>query len=162
MYLQFCGLLRFKTEMISIAVYSTTRLGGGFVNPFPPARWTAAGLLSCAGLGFPRLPNDTPFPAHSPHVLMPPSPALSPSSTTFTPCPPTVPNLTTRTYLTSHFPPSVQVRQPVRLPRVSDRRHQACHRHHAGRQDVRRGRLRRRRQGLGLLAEGIRRSRHHH
>ena len=41
-----------------------------------------------------------------------------------------------------------QVRQPLRLPRIAGRRHQAGHRHHGGRQGRRRGRLRRRRQGL--------------
>ena len=41
-----------------------------------------------------------------------------------------------------------QVRQPLRLPRIAGRRHQAGHRHHDRRQGGRRRRLRRRRQGL--------------
>ena len=41
-----------------------------------------------------------------------------------------------------------QVRQPLRLPRVAPRRHQAGHRRHGRRQGLRRARLRRRRQGL--------------
>ena len=41
-----------------------------------------------------------------------------------------------------------QVRQPLRLPRVAGRRHQAGDRHHGGRQGRRHLRLRRRRQGL--------------
>ncbi len=41
-----------------------------------------------------------------------------------------------------------QVRQPLRLPRVAGRRHQAGDRHHGGRQGRRDLRLRRRRQGL--------------
>ena len=43
----------------------------------------------------------------------------------------------------------VEVRQPVRLPRVAGRRHQARHRRDGGRQDRPGLRLRRRRQGLG-------------
>ena len=41
-----------------------------------------------------------------------------------------------------------QVRQPLRLPRIAGRRHQAGHRRHDRRQGRRRRRLRRRRQGL--------------
>ena len=41
-----------------------------------------------------------------------------------------------------------QVRQPLRLPRVADRRHQARHRRDDRRQDLRGARLRRRGQGL--------------
>ena len=41
-----------------------------------------------------------------------------------------------------------QVRQPLRLPRIAGRRHQAGDRHHGRRQGRRRRRLRRRRQGL--------------
>jgi len=41
----------------------------------------------------------------------------------------------------------VQVRQPLRLPRVARRRHQACYRRHARRQGRHRRRIRRRRQG---------------
>jgi hypothetical protein len=47
-----------------------------------------------------------------------------------------------------------QVRQPVRLPRVAGRWHQARHRRHGRRQGRRRRRLRRRRQGLGAGAAG--------
>ena len=45
-----------------------------------------------------------------------------------------------------------QVRQPLRLPRIAGRRHQAGHRHHDRRQGRRRRRLRRRRQGLCPIA----------
>ena len=45
-----------------------------------------------------------------------------------------------------------QVRQPLRLPRVAGRRHQAGHRRDGRRQGGRRRRLRRRRQGLCPLA----------
>ena len=46
----------------------------------------------------------------------------------------------------------VQVRQPLRLPPLARRRHQPRRRRDAGRQDRRRLRLRRRRQGLGGVA----------
>ena len=51
----------------------------------------------------------------------------------------------------------VEVRQPLRLPRVAGRRHQARHRRHGGGQGRGGRRLRRRRQGLG--AGAARRSR---
>jgi hypothetical protein len=48
----------------------------------------------------------------------------------------------------------VQVRQPLRLPRVAGRRPQARHRRHDRRQGRRRLRLRRRRQGLAFSLRG--------
>ena len=56
----------------------------------------------------------------------------------------------------------VEVRQPLRLPRVARRRHQARHRRHGRRQGRRRLRLRRRRQGLRAFAARHRRARHRH
>ena len=55
-----------------------------------------------------------------------------------------------------------QVRQPLRLPRVAGRRHQAGDRHHDRRQGGRDRRLRRRRQGLRPLDAQPRRPRAHH
>ena len=52
-----------------------------------------------------------------------------------------------------------QVRQPLRLPRVAGRRHQAGHRRDGRRQGRRRLRLRRRRQGLRPLDASLRRPR---
>ena len=56
----------------------------------------------------------------------------------------------------------VQVRQPLRLPRVARRRHQARDRRHDRRQDRARRRLRRRRQGLRAVAARPRRDRVDH
>ena len=56
----------------------------------------------------------------------------------------------------------VQVRQPLRLPRVAGRRPQARDGRDAGRQGRRGLRLRRRRQGLGALAACLRRARGGH
>jgi hypothetical protein len=56
----------------------------------------------------------------------------------------------------------VEVRQPLRLPPLADRRHQPRHRRDDRRQGRRRLRLRRRRQGLRVLAAGPGRSRDHH
>ena len=53
----------------------------------------------------------------------------------------------------------VEVRQPLRLPRVAGRRHQARDRRHDRRQDRGRRRLRRRRQGLRAVAARPRRDR---
>jgi adenosylhomocysteinase len=49
----------------------------------------------------------------------------------------------------------VEVRQPLRLPRVARRRHQARHRRHDRRQGRLRLRLRRRRQGLAPALKGF-------
>ena len=51
----------------------------------------------------------------------------------------------------------VEVRQPLRLPRIAGRRHQARHRRDGGRQDRRGGRLRRRGQGQRAGAARCRR-----
>ena len=56
----------------------------------------------------------------------------------------------------------VQVRQPVRLPPLADRRHQPRHRRDDRRQGRRRLRLRRRRQGLRRVAARPGRPRHRH
>ncbi len=55
-----------------------------------------------------------------------------------------------------------QVRQPLRLPRIAGRRHQARHRRHGRRQGGRRRRLWRRRQGLCPCDAVARRPRDHH
>ena len=55
-----------------------------------------------------------------------------------------------------------QVRQPVRLPRIAGRRHQARHRRDGGRQGRRHRRLRRRRQGLCPRHAFAGRPRDHH
>ena len=56
----------------------------------------------------------------------------------------------------------VQVRQPLRLPPLADRRHQPRHRRHDRRQGRRRLRLRRRRQGLRPVPAGPGRPGHRH
>ena len=56
----------------------------------------------------------------------------------------------------------VEVRQPLRLPPLADRRHQPRHRRDDRRQDRRRLRLRRRRQGLRGVAARPGRARHRH
>ena len=60
------------------------------------------------------------------------------------------------------FGHQVEVRQPVRLPRVAGRRHQARDRRDDRRQGRGGLRLRRRRQGLGALAARHGRARHRH
>ena len=56
----------------------------------------------------------------------------------------------------------VEVRQPLRLPPLADRRHQPRHRRDDRRQGLRRARLRRRRQGLRRLAARPGRARDRH